>query len=478
MNRLRGVPRSRHHVQIGASDPSLTPAAGLLAVTELVARIGVVEALDDAVGPIKQRARGLTGGEFLVGLACTQLAGEDYLIGLDRRRADLAGAALAPVALAPSTTAATLAKRFDSGRWHRVEAGIGQITGRVIGHLPDQRRAQLLAAPTLDIDATDVEAYGSRKQGIAYNYKGQRAGRPHLASWAEAGIVVAADLLAGDEDPRAGVVALLDRALAGIAEAAHRHGGHGRVRVRADIGYFTKDLADAVVAAGADFAIGANRNPATWRLAAGVPEDGWTAAEGMDGAQVAVADYTPRGWPAGTRCLIRRVRHDAATISADPRARRRRTIPADQLTLALGGEVDQVWAYSFIVTNLDITTPEQARTVEAWYRHRTDIEDRIRDAKHGAALRHLPSGSHAVNTAWMWGGLLAVNLSAWLHELAGLDHGDGYGRAHLSRLRRELICIPGRVTRHARRVVLRLPPAHNLLAEALSRLRALPAYGQ
>ena len=444
-------------------------------MTELVDRVGVTTALDEAVGPIKQRARGLTGGEFLVGLACAQLAGEEYLVGLDRRRADVAGGVLAPVPTAPSTTAATLAKRFDSTKWRAVETAIGRIAGGVLSHLGDQRRNALLASPTLDLDATDVEVYGSRKQGIAYNYKGQRAGRPHLATWAEAGIVLAADLLAGDEDPRVGVVDLLDRALAGLAAAAEPHGGHGRVRVRADIGYFTKDLAHAVVDVGADFAIGANRNPATWRAAAAVPEHAWTDADGMPGAQVAVADYTPRGWPAGTRCLIRRVRHDAGTISADPRARRRKTIPADQLTLALDGDIEQVWAYSFIVTNLDIATPDNARAVECWYRHRTDIEDRIRDAKHGAALRHLPSGSRAVNTAWMWGALLAVNLSAWLHELAGLDHGDGYGRAHLGRLRRELICIPGRVIRHARRTVLRLPPGPNLLAEALARLRALPA---
>jgi hypothetical protein len=162
-------------------------------------------------------------------------------------------------------------------------------------------------------------------------------------------------------------------------------------------------------------------------------------------------------------------------ISADPRARRRKTIPAEQLTLALDGDIDQVWAYSFIVTNLDLSTPEKARTVESWYRHRTDIEDRIRDAKHGAALRHLPSGHLEVNTAWMWGALLAVNLSAWLHELGGLDDGQGRERAHLTRLRRELICIPGRVTHHARRTQLRLPPGANILAEVLARLRALPA---
>ncbi len=80
----------------------------------------------------------------------------------------------------------------------------------------------------------------------------------------------------------------------------------------------------------------------------------------------------------------------------------------------MDGLVGHVYAYSFIATNLDVSTPARAVAVEAWHRMRTDIEDRIRDAKHGAALRHLPSASRAANTVWMWGALLAVNLSAWL----------------------------------------------------------------
>lgn len=470
MSRLRGSLGRRGQVRIGAADPTLTNAAGLVVVAELSDRLGVVAALDEAVGPIKRRARGLTGGEFLLGVATAQMAGEDYLVGLDRRRADLAGAVLAPVPLTPSTTAATLARRFSERHWAGVEAAVGVIAGRVLDRVPAQRRGQLRAAPTIDLDATEVEVYGRRKQGVAYNYKGQRAGRPHLATWAEAGVVLAADLLPGDVDPRAGVVDLLHRALTGLAAAAP---GHGRVRVRGDIGYFTKDLAHTIVDAGADFAIGATRNPATWRAAAAVDQDRWTAANGMPGAEVAVADYVPEGWPPGTRCLIRRVRHDATSISVDPRARRRRTIPADQLALALDGDLDTVHAYSFVVTSLPVDTPEQARSVEAWYRHRTDIEDRIRDAKHGAALRHLPSGDLAVNTAWMWGALLAVNLSAWLHELGGLHGDDGRGRRHLNRLRRELICLPGRVTTHARRTTLRLPPGDHQLAAVLARIREL-----
>jgi hypothetical protein len=107
---------------------------------------------------------------------------------------------------------------------------------------------------------------------------------------------------------------------------------------------------------------------------------------------------------------------------------------------------------------------------------RTDIEDRIRDAKHGAALRHLPSGSRAVNTVWTWGALLAINMSAWLQELTGLDHGDGRGRAHLGTLRHRLLNIPARLVHHAGQVTLRLPPGRHLLAQVLSRLRRLPLW--
>ena len=107
---------------------------------------------------------------------------------------------------------------------------------------------------------------------------------------------------------------------------------------------------------------------------------------------------------------------------------------------------------------------------------RTDIEDRIRDAKHGAALRHLPSASRAANTVWMWGALLAINLSAWLQELAGLDGGDGRGRAHLGTLRHRLLTVPARLVRHAGQVTLRLPPGRQLLAQVLARLRRLPIW--
>jgi hypothetical protein len=48
--------------------------------------------------------------------------------------------------------------------------------------------------PTIDLDATDIEVYGRKKAGVTYNYLGQRSGRVHAASWAEAGVLAAAQL--------------------------------------------------------------------------------------------------------------------------------------------------------------------------------------------------------------------------------------------------------------------------------------------
>jgi hypothetical protein len=460
-------------VRIGAPDASLTPASGVVAVAELAGRLGVVDAFDDAIGAIKQRDRGLTSGQFLVSLAQAQMLGGDFWTSLDRRRDDVTGEALSAVPTPASTTAATLAVRFGPAQLAGIEEGIGEICARVMGLLPARRRAVLRAGTaTIDLDGTDVECYGSHKDGIAYTYKGQRAGRPHVATWAEAGLVVAADLLAGDEDPRPGAAGLIERSVATLNAA----GVSARPRVRGDVGYFAKDIAWAAVHNDCDFSLGITRNPAAWRAAATIADDQWTQAIGMKGAQVAVGTYAPAGWPPDTACVIRRVKVAAADVSTDPRARRRRTIPKDQLALALDGAVDHVYAYSFIATNADVSTPAKATAAEAWHRMRTDIEDRIRDAKYGAALRHLPSGDRTVNTVWMWGALLAVNLSAWLQELAGLDYGDGRGRAHLGTLRHRLLNIPARLIHHAGQVILRLPPGQQLLAQVLTELRRLPVW--
>ena len=72
MGRVREL---RGRVRVGAPDPTLTGVSGMAAVSELVDRLCVIKLLDAAIGPIKARDRGQTGGQLLVGLAAAQLAG-------------------------------------------------------------------------------------------------------------------------------------------------------------------------------------------------------------------------------------------------------------------------------------------------------------------------------------------------------------------------------------------------------------------
>ena len=484
VKRVRRRGQVRKRVQIGAPDPSLTATSGVAAIAEFVDKLDVVGRFDRGVGSIKKRDRGASAGELLVAMAQSQLLGADALVALDRQRADVAAVELSAVPVLASTTAAGLARRFDPEHLAGIETSIADLASRAFGLLPLERRVALSAKVTLDMDSTDVEVYGSKKQGVAYNYCGQRSGRPHLATWAEVGLTVAADLLAGNDDVRPRAADMLRRALAGIPEPVRAAAAAAdRLRTRADAGYFTADLANAAVEQGCDFAIAAKRNTAMWRAYASIEPTAWVEAIGMAGAQVAAVDYAPAGWPDGTYTIVRRVRVEAEAISADPRSRRRRTIDKDQLALALEGTATHAYAVSFIVTNIPANdrpndrpgesagNAESILEVESWFRRRTDIEDRIREAKLGAALRKLPSGDQAVNTVWMWAALLAGNLSVLLQALTGIDQ---HGRAHAARLRHELLCVPARLVRHGRRLTLRLPPGDHLLPIVLTRIRQLP----
>jgi len=87
VSKLRGKKRrsakgSARRVRIGVPDGSLTALAGLAAVDELTGRL--VTELDRGIGPIKQRDRGLSVGQLLMGMAAAQLVGRDCLAGLDR----------------------------------------------------------------------------------------------------------------------------------------------------------------------------------------------------------------------------------------------------------------------------------------------------------------------------------------------------------------------------------------------------------
>jgi len=435
------VAKKKRKVVLGAPDGRITPRAGLHLVAKLDKLLGITPAIDDNGLPFKQRKRGLMLGGVMVSLAETMLAGGDFLCDLDHQRQDRVGLQLRAVPSVPaSTTVIALGRRFDEQTRAHVERANATLVQGAFALLPGKRRVELIAQrPTIDLDPTDTEVYGRNKRGSDFNYQGQRVYRPHPAVWAEAGWVLAADFGSGRSDPRPQAPALLARAISALPE------GLLRPIVRADSGFFDAKLAEAALSLRCDYAIAVKRSDAVWRAERKIPTGDWRKAKGMD-AEVAECDYVPKGWPEGSRTLCRRVKVSAAALSGDPRSRRRRTVDPDQLTLLTSGEADYAYAYSFIITNLEGSVLD----IEAWFRQRALVEEKIKDSKLGLAMRHMPSGYESVNVMWMWAALLGLNISSWLQALTG--HDEAEGRAHGKRLRRELVCIAARVTCHAKRL--------------------------
>ena len=192
---------------------------------------------------------------------------------------------------------------------------------------------------------------------------------------------------------------------------------------------------------------------------------------------------TVRGAAHFLRETVGRVRHAGArgqlTVRADsgfyahfqgePEAapvrlivRRVKPTPGSQLALFAS------YSYHGFITDRDGETLE----LEADHRRHAEIENAIRDLKHGVGLNHLPSGRFPANGAWLAVQVLAHNLARWTARI-GLDEGVVTTRT----LRRRFFSLAGRLTRSARRLTLHLPqgwPWETQFTRAMARLRALP----
>jgi hypothetical protein len=449
---------------IRADDPTLTPYAGLAISGELARNLRLVELIDAELGaagrvaPVKQRRRGLSPGELTVAIAEAQLVGAECFDDLEVLRADEALAPWRAVAATPSApTARQLAYRFKPTHIRAIERAVARC-----GNELDRRLGRALTEDvTFDLDATETPVYGRRKRGTGRSRHGHLAYNSYVVTWAQRGRALTAELKGGNQ---ARIKAAESDRMLGRAERL-LPAEHGQITVRGDSGFYAVELMMNLRKRGMRFTFSATRTSPMWAKLAEIPEHAWQDAIDMHGAQVAELAFTPEGWKhEPLRLIVRRVPVSAAELLAgSPKARRRKTIPPEQLQMVLDGQLDSTFAYSFIVT--DIPQDEMATAqVEHFHRQRAQIEERFKDAKLGQALRHLPSGKLAANRLWLCCALLALNLCAWVCDISPAAGASGSAadqgtplRRHAKTLRHLLFCVPARIVRSARQTIMRLP---------------------
>jgi len=481
-----GVSRGHRVKRVGrivfrADDERLTPFAGLAVIGALVRALGLVGLLDDELArerraaPVKTRRRGVSGGELVLALAESQLVGGECFDDIEDLRADRSGAQVRAAWRVPAAaTARQLARRFRRCHVQAVERAIARVGGRLdraLGRDPGE-------PATIDLDATQIEVHG-RKAGAARSRHGYVSYAPHVAFWAQRGRALTAELVGGNQEKLTAqaAAAIARRALGMLRAAGHR----GPVTFRVDSAYYAVALLMALRKAGARFTVSVPRTEAMWKLIAQIPESAWTDATDLPGAQVAETSYKPQDWRhEPLRMIVRRTLYTAAEISKNPRARRRNTIHPDQLALLADGQTSSVYGYSFIATDIH---DEPAVRVEHFHRHRAQIEERLKDAKLGQALRRMPSADQHANRTWMAACLLALNLTAMVCDLcpaagaSGKAPADAPLRRTAKTLRRLLFCVPARITTSARQTILRLPAGYrhaHLLSATYHAALALP----
>jgi hypothetical protein len=465
----------RPWLSVIAGGESLVSHAGGVLLVETARRSGLSGQLTRLLGPWRLPLATHDPGKIVTDLAIAVALGGDAACDVAVLRAQ--PGVFGPVASDPTVsrlitrlavdaddvlTAISAARAGARERvWHH--AGAPVQDGRVV----------------IDLDATLVTAH-SDKQDATRTWKKGFGFHPLLGfvdhATSSGGEPVGELLRPGKagSNTAADHVVVLDAALAQLPADLRVRNESGRipVLVRTDAAGATKEFAAHLAEQGVEFSVGASFAHLDVATAlAHLPKQAWTPAyqarkpraaeqgvqiEPRDGAWVAEATglIELRGWPAGTRLILRKERPH----------------PGAQLRIT---DDDGLRITGFLTNTAHGGAGRQLADLELRHRRHARVEDRIRAAK-DTGLRNLPFHDTDQNRIWVAIAALAQDLLAWCARLALPASAAGH---EPKRLRLRFLATAGRLVRTARRNVLHIDqtwPWAETLTTAHGRLCALP----
>jgi hypothetical protein len=438
-------------VEMTADGEGFCSHAGALLLTNLADRLGLTEALTEALAPTRRRRSAHADGEVLRDLIVTLIQGGEHLSDLAalRNQPDLFGE------VASDSTAFRAIERI----------GPAELEGIRAARKAARERAFCLGAgperTVIDVDATLLGAH-SEKEGAAGNYKGGFGFHPMLCYLEGSDAALDGVLRPGNAGSNTGAdqVAAIEAALQQLPPSAM----DGEILVRGDSAACVHELADFCREGEIRFSVGHELSAPVREAIASLPDDAWVGAISQEGVPVAEHPTRPReayvteltghldlsAWPQGSRLICRR----------------ERAHPGAQLSLI---DTDG-WRHQCFLTD---QTGEDVAELDRTHRAHAHVEQRIEDGK-ALGLAKLPFRSFAMNEVWMQLVLAAQDILGFAKAL--VLSGE-LAKAKPQTLRYRLLHQAGRLARSGRRARLRLarewPWAEQLVA-ACRALDALP----
>src|SRR4051812_26254028 len=420
-------------VQVEFDDQRVVCDAGVALVATLAERLGIEALAGQRVRLRPDRPGAANVGRKVMALLFAMVLGADSIDDCDVLRAGRTRRLLGGWVPAPSTLG-TFLRAFTFGHVRQLDALLGRTLERAwkAGAGPGDGRL------IVDVDRFVGEVCGRMKQGAAYGYTHLLGYHPILATRSDTREALHIRLRKGSANTQKGIKRFTDELIARVDRA----GATGVKLLRADSGFWNTKVIERLEQAGWQYSIGVRMIKTVRAAVEAIDEDAWQRIDYPDEGEAQIAE-TVYG---GRRLIVRRTRLIGAQAELWPD-----------------------WRHFCFITN----RTEDIALVEAEHRDHAVVEQVIADLK-DQALAHFPSGHFYANAAWTVLAALAHNMLRWT-QLLGLP--DTTVRSART-LRRRLLALPGRLTRHARGWTLHLParwPWQGDYINALNRIRALPA---
>ncbi len=393
-------------------DERVVVNAGVLLPAVLAEGLGI-EGLVEGMVDLGDREGAANPGRKVMTLLSAMALGADCIDACHVLRSGQTRTVLGHAVAAPSTLG-TFLRAFTFGHVRQLDRVLAEGLSRAwaAGAGPGDGRL------VVDVDSFVGEVYGYEKQGAGYGYTCKRGYHPIVATRSGTGEVLHIRARKGSANTSRGALRFVEELIARVQRA----GARGPKLLRADSGFWNLKIMARLQAAGWTYSIGVRQQPHVKAAIAAIPEQDWqTLPDYPEGGEAQIAQ-TMLG---RQRLIVRRTRLVGAQAQLWPD-----------------------WRHHAFLTN----RTDAIELVETEHRQHAVVELTIRDLK-DQALAHFPSGKFLANAAWTVIAAPAHNLLRWTTVIGLPDTTIPTTKT----LRRRLLTVPGRITRTARTLTLRLP---------------------